>query len=248
MNAIAKTAERTPIALDWHDTKALDKAETKVVAHYNAVNAKELLHAVLVANVEFCNFHKDGSRLDKLFGKLAHTVNKSGIKTWLETFSNWQMREDGEGTVKFMSRDKSGAKVFKFDEAGRAMPFYDMPKVKANDNKPAHSLFEALGKFIGAELKHQKAGELNEVESEFLRLLIDAKAQVMATTVLKYGEDAVKPETKRLAPAANAPAPTETAQPVIEQTGEVPFELVTDVKPKAAAKPRGKAAMAEKAA
>ena len=154
-------------------SKEIDKLEAKVFKAYTKTELQENAHELLVALVEFCNKHKDGSRLDKFMQNAPNTFNRTRAREWLAHFSGWNMREDKAGVVKFLARKEDGEKLFFLDPEGRDVPFYVYED--PNNKEKKEWVFENNWKrFMDSAYNHQKKGDLNNVDKVHLHLISQA--------------------------------------------------------------------------
>lgn len=177
------------------DDSAIKKAIKSVVSHYNSKKGRENLHVLLVACCHHAVQHSDCSHLTDLFNKLPANANKEGIKTWLLEYSTFKWMSNKDGVKMFLGRDKENAKSYQFTLAGEAMPFYDMIKVKAAQDKPYSFLagLENLLKVAESKVKNGKVGD--PVEKMLIAMLSDSLPSAIVTAKAKVA-DAAKPEPK----------------------------------------------------
>ena len=164
------------------DVSKIDAHIKRLAAGY--VKLKEQSHLVLIACMEHGMANKDFSKLTTLFNSLPDNANKRGMMIWLDAFTSARWMKNKEGTEMFLSRNADGQKVEPFIlEAGYATPFYDMPKVKAQNK--TFSFEEALAALLSKAKSKKEKGELPEREA----ILLDT----IAVDVTKFLEKNPKP-------------------------------------------------------
>jgi len=159
------------------DDKAILALEKRVIKAYTSKDAKENLHLVLCVHVIHAIANKSADRLTNLFNALPNNANKRGIRTWVQQYTSLEYTTDAAGNPKFMGSDKIygwKGKEHGGYSPGMTNPFYDMPKVKADNEKPFNfdDLIKiALDKAANAK-KHGKLNEYDAMEAQAIAIAI----------------------------------------------------------------------------
>ena len=182
--------------------KELDKKIDRLVKAYNSKAVKEDAQACLQEAAEFCNFHRDGTHLDKLFNLLPNTANKRGMRIWLEKYTYWKLRENKDGKKIFMSRNDEGKVEFVLNLEGLKpeYAFYNLSEVAVDAEKPVKPMdfLVMLNALLDKARKAEEEGRMKDPVARAVLHVLDADLPKLVAKVAKDQENA-QPEEEKVA-------------------------------------------------
>ena len=158
--------------IDAANDNAIDKEISRLTKAYNNPKLKHALHVLICACVEHGVQHNSFAKLTNLIVRLPASVNKDGIKMFLEEYTSAKWLQNKDKVKMFLGRDADGKTSFYYKPEMFDNPFYDMAKVKAKQDA-VFTTSARLFSIIKQGEKAYKDGAVSpeEYEHELLNLL-----------------------------------------------------------------------------
>ncbi len=173
---------------DFNKTKkigedAIDTLMVKVSKAYRSKACREELHVLLVACAEHMVKHNGADKFTNLFTALPENANKRGIGIWITRYCpGLEYRKDAAKKMKWLASEG-----YKFIPAGETDPFYDMAKVK-KDNETIPSFAASILKLVSVHTDPKKLAK----ETDYDKAMLAQVSRTVDLYIQKHGNPTAK--------------------------------------------------------